>query len=539
MMKSSVGTKIGLGYALALLALMIIGVTSYQNIRQLDENTTWVTHTYIVKGKLEQLIGKLAEAESSTRGYGITGQARYLELHDIAVGENGSIMKLMDDLRSLTKDNDVQQRNLDRLAPVISRKFAEMDQTIDYRRTRGLVAVQQDLATRKSVTLIELQHIVSEMEAEEDGKLKDRLEDQARSVSTTKLTITAGIPLSVFVLGAVAIFISAHIARPLRAMAAAAHKIRTGDLNVSVPGEGRGDEVGLLGQAFNGMAENLRGLLTDISRATGQLGTAANQLATSSVELAAGASQTSSAVVETIATVSEVRQTSQLASQEAKIVAESARQASEAAQNGREAADAAGEGMHRIREQMDSIAKSMVHLAEQSQAIGNIISSVDDLTQQSNLLAVNAAIEAAKAGERGKGFAVVAQEVRTLAEQSRVATAQVRTILGDIQRATTTAVMATEQGTKTVESGVRQFGEAGAAIHTLSATFKETAQSTSQIVLSSQEQLIGMEQIAQAMDNIKDASRQNVESAHQLEQSAQALTDVGQSLQAQVARYSL
>src|SRR5438128_9984713 len=112
--------------------------------------------------------------------------------------------------------------------------------------------------------------------------------------------------------------------------------------------------------------------------------------------------------------------------------------------------------MARSREQMNSIAQIMVRLSEQNQAIGQIIASVDDLAQQSNLLAVNASIEAAKAGDQGKGFGVVANEVKSLAEQSRQATTRVRNILSDIQKATGAAVMATEQGSKSVESGLQQ-----------------------------------------------------------------------------------
>src|SRR5258706_13651649 len=123
--------------------------------------------------------------------------------------------------------------------------------------------------------------------------------------------------------------------------------------------------------------------------------------------------------------------------------------------------------MSRIRQQMEAIAASMGRLSEQSQSIGRIMASVEDLAAQSNLLAVNAAIEAAKAGEHGKGFGVVAQEVKSLAEQSRQATNQVRTILGDIQKATTAAVMATEQGGEVVEAGERQTEAAGEAIQGL------------------------------------------------------------------------
>src|SRR5205823_8146844 len=118
------------------------------------------------------------------------------------------------------------------------------------------------------------------------------------------------------------------------------------------------------------------------------------------------------------------------------LVADTAQKAAAISQTGKKATEGSAEGMNRIRQQMEAIAQSMVRLSEQTQSIGQIIATVDDLAQQSNLLAVNASIEAAKAGDQGKGFAVVAQEVKSLAEQSKQATTQVRSILSDIQKAT-------------------------------------------------------------------------------------------------------
>ncbi|MDO8706310.1 MAG: methyl-accepting chemotaxis protein, partial [Sulfuricaulis sp.] len=175
-------------------------------------------------------------------------------------------------------------------------------------------------------------------------------------------------------------------------------------------------------------------------------------------------------------------------------------------------------------------AESIVRLSEQSQAIGEIIATVNDLAEQSNLLAVNAAIEANKAGEQGKGFAVVAQEVKSLAEQSKQATAQVRTILGDIQKATSTAVLATEQGNKAVEAGVKQTTETGESIRLLADSIAEAAQAATQIAASSQQQMVGMDQVALAMENIKQASVQNVAGTKQAEAAAQNLHELGQKL---------
>ncbi|MFA6921816.1 MAG: methyl-accepting chemotaxis protein [Gallionella sp.] len=270
---------------------------------------------------------------------------------------------------------------------------------------------------------------------------------------------------------------------------------------------------------------------------TRQLRASIDQLSTSSAEIlatttqvASGAAETASAVSETTATVEEVKQTAQVSSQKARLVSESAQKASQVSRDGRKSVEEAVAGMQRIQEQMESIAESIVRLSEQSQAIGEIIATVNDLAEQSNLLAVNAAIEAAKAGEQGKGFAVVAQEVKSLAEQSRQATAQVRTILGDIQRATSMAVLSTEQGNKAVQAGMKQTTETGESIRLLSDSIAEAAQAATQIAASSQQQMVGMDQVALAMENIKQASVQNVSGTRQAEVAAQSLHELGQKL---------
>ncbi|MFZ2301675.1 MAG: methyl-accepting chemotaxis protein [Gallionella sp.] len=261
-----------------------------------------------------------------------------------------------------------------------------------------------------------------------------------------------------------------------------------------------------------------------------QLSTSSAEILATTTQVASGAAETATAVSETTATVEEVKQTAQVASQKARNVSDSAQKASQVSQSGRKSVEEATQVMQRIQEQMESVAESIVRLSEQSQAIGEIIATVNDLAEQSNLLAVNAAIEANKAGEQGKGFAVVAQEVKSLAEQSKQATAQVRTILGDIQKATGTAVLATEQGNKAVQAGVKQTAETGEAIRLLADSVAEAAQAATQIAASSQQQMVGMDQVAQAMENIKQASVQNVSGTRQAEAAAQNLHELGQKL---------
>lgn len=267
-----------------------------------------------------------------------------------------------------------------------------------------------------------------------------------------------------------------------------------------------------------------------------QLSASSAEILATTTQVASGAAETAAAVSETTATVEEVKQTAQLANQKARYVSDSAQKASDVSQSGRKSVEEAIHGMRRIQEQMESIAESIVQLSEQSHAIGEIIATVNDLAEQSNLLAVNAAIEATRAGEQGKSFGVVAQEIRSLAEQSRQATGQVRTILGDIQKATNAAVLATEQGNKAVEAGVKQSTETDEAIRMLSASINEAAQAATQIAASSQQQMVGMDQVVLAMNNIKQASEQNVAGTRQAELAAQSLYEMGGRLSALVGR---
>ena len=273
-----------------------------------------------------------------------------------------------------------------------------------------------------------------------------------------------------------------------------------------------------------------RTITRQLSESVAQLSSASAEILATTTQVASSAAETSSAVSQTTATVEEVKQTAQVASQKARYVSDSAQKATQTSQAGRKSVEDAIRGMQRIQEQMETIAESIVRLSEQGQVIGEIIASVNDLAEQSNLLAVNAAIEAAKAGEQGKGFVVVAQEIKSLAEQSKQATAQVRTILTDIQKATGAAVLATEQGSKAVEAGVRQSAEAGDSIRLLTDSVTEAAQAATQIAASSQQQMVGMDQVALAMENIKQASLQNVSGTKQAETAAQNLHELGRTL---------
>lgn len=274
----------------------------------------------------------------------------------------------------------------------------------------------------------------------------------------------------------------------------------------------------------------LSNVIMEVKETVNVLASSSAQILAATTQVATGTAETASAISETSTTVEEVQQASKQSAQKAKNVADSAQRVVQVFQNGQKAVEETINGMNKIREQMDSIAQTVVRLSEQSQSIGGIIASVTDIADQSNLLAVNAAIEAAKAGDQGKGFSVVAQEIKNLASQSKQATLQVRNILNDIQKVTGAAVMATEQGSKAVEAGLKQSTQAGEAIRILAESSNEAVQAATQIVASSQQQVAGMDQIGVAMQNINQAGTETAVSMVQAEKSAKSLNELGLKL---------
>jgi methyl-accepting chemotaxis protein len=574
------GTKLILGFGVLVVLLGMAIVTGYDAITAIRDSQRRLFEQHF--SSVVDLVELRADQNRQ--------RAQILEM--ILTTNQTELDNLARDIQSQVKeiDNELQrssERHKKDAKAVL--KIGELKQLLtEYRRTRDeqihlIFEGKADEARRMAESLqadrfnkIRAISVELENDAVRDAEADLTESNMYAERSLRVFAIVGGLALMLGV--AMTAGLNRLISRPLQDLTTVAERITLGDLNVNVSSDGRGDEVGVLartfdrmtqslrtmagaaeqiaagdlrsavgpqspddvlGNAFARMTENLREQTRQLVEGANVLGSSASEIVASTTELATTSSESATAVSETTTTMEEVRQTAQVASQKAKYVADSAQKAAQISQSGSKATDDVVAGMNRIRQQMEAIAESMVRLSEQSHAIGQIITTVEDLAAQSNLLAVNAAIEAAKAGEHGKGFGVVAQEVKSLAEQSRLATNQVRTILSDIQKATTAAVMATEQGSKAVEAGEKQTGAAGESIRTLAGSVMEAAQAATQIAASSQEQLVGMDQVAVAMENIKQASTQNVSSAKQLETAARNLDELGQRLKQLVERYKV
>jgi methyl-accepting chemotaxis protein len=273
-----------------------------------------------------------------------------------------------------------------------------------------------------------------------------------------------------------------------------------------------------------------RAVTRHLHDAVATLSAASSGILAATAQQASGAAEEETAIHQTTATTDEVRQTVALTTEKARAVAKDVRETADISREGRRAVDESVRGTREARARMEALAERILTLSDQAQAIGEILRTVNGLADQTNLLSVNAGIEAAKAGEAGRGFAVVAGEVKSLAEQSRMATAQIREILSEIQAATQLAVMAAEQGVKASEAGEAITSEAGEAIRQLGERLAQSADSAQQILASAQQQLTGVDQVAMAMQNIREASTQNMAATRQVEQAARELDGLSKRL---------
>ena len=312
------------------------------------------------------------------------------------------------------------------------------------------------------------------------------------------------------------------------------NKIGRGELNSVGKPLSEKDAVG------NALAQTvaiLGELIGQMQEATDNISKANSNICAATAEQAASVSEQAASVAETTSTVEEVRQIAQQSVERAQLVSETASNTFKLAENGLDAVKRTEDGMSGLKDQVRHIAETILGLSEQTLQIGEIIATVNDIADQSNLLALNAAMEAARAGEAGRGFAVVAGEVRNLAEQSRQATAQVSSILSEIQKAANTAVMVTEKGTKSAESGVELAQATGDSIRVIREHTQQTVAATKQIVASAGQQLAGMDQITRAMENINQGATQTQKGMQQVDQAAQNLNDLAMQLTSIVQQF--
>lgn len=535
-MKLSIGVKILLGFGLTLVILVVIGVMSYRSTAKLIDNADWVVHTHRVLESLENVIAQVTNAETGQRGYLITGREEYLEPYHLAIK---ALDNKLTDLRTMTSDNPEQVRRLDALSGLIAAKLSELQSTIDLRREKGSdAALEVVLADKGRKIMEEIRGLIVQMENEENTLLKRRSEESKGSAQATMALILYG-TLAAF--GLVAIsgwLIQRSITRPLGRFVEFVDSVGKGDLTRRAVVTG-GDEVGKLGEGINEMVVGLNAMSSQILTVTERMNAASAEILASTQQQASGTREQAATIQQITATMGEIRQSGIQIAERAKQVAAAAEASASGTVIGLGTVQEANRTMEAIRQQVEDVAENIVALSEKTQAVSEIIATVNDIAERSNLLALNAAIEAAAAGEQGNRFTVVANEIKNLADQAKESTVQVRTILGDIQKRINRSVMLTEEAVKRAETGKQQADLSEQTIRSMASTTQESVQAFQQIIGATGQQQIGFDQVTQGMQDIGQAASQTAASTVQLEKAMASLNSQSHQLREAVGRYKL
>ncbi len=331
-------------------------------------------------------------------------------------------------------------------------------------------------------------------------------------------------------------FMAGRISKPISEAAALAEAITSGDLSKRIDIKGS-DEASRLGSSLNEMAQDLTNYSRRILEGIEVLTTSVTQIAAAASELFSSASQTASAVGETTVIINEMEKTAKVVNDTSRNVEDHSRHSDEIADSGTKATGETIKKIGLIQEKMEIVRTAVVGLSDNTKFVEEIVAAVQDLADQSNLLAVNASIEAARSGQHGKGFAVVAQEIKSLADQSREATDRVNKILHEIRKSVSSVVMATEEGSKAVQSGVEQSETAGESIQKLSVSIAEFSRAAGLITSSTNKQFARVEKVATALRSVELAMNSSVEGSTQLENEARRLEELARSLKDIVQHY--
>ena len=425
------------------------------------------------------MLSLLKDAETGQRGFVITGDESFKEPYTAAIPE---IPKVLKELHDLTSDNPHQQDRLKDVASLVKTKLDELELTIRLRTTEGVEATTKVVQGKEGkIAMDKLRDLFKDMEDEEHGLLKDRAKEVEDASITARWTIVGGSALALVLVTLVGFLIVSSLTK----------------------------QIGTAVQNVQSSSSELQSVATQQVTGTREQATAMNEIAT---------------------TISELLATSRQIAESARRVAQIAAETAGSSKAGAKTMESSQDAIGSIRRQVDTIVVHMLDLGKKSQQIGGILEIINELAEQTNILAINATIEAAGAGDSGKRFAVVADEIRKLADRVGGSTKEIRTLIEQIRSAVNTTVMATETGSKSVDAGARQFAEVEQSFKQIAALVATTTEAAREIELSTKQQSSAVEQVNTAIANVAQATREAEASSNQTLQTASQLTHLSSDL---------
>ncbi len=330
-----------------------------------------------------------------------------------------------------------------------------------------------------------------------------------------------------------------YLTRSTKNLLLAMDKFAEGDLMVSVVPEKQDDDIGRLFNGFNKSIVKIKDIINKVIQVVKATASATNEISSSTEEMAAGAQEQSQQATEIASAVEQMTQTILETTRNANSAANSAKEAGSIANEGGKVVEETISGMNKIAEVVRKSAKTVKELGKGSDQIGEIVQVIDDIADQTNLLALNAAIEAARAGEQGRGFAVVADEVRKLAERTTKATKEIADMIKKIQKDTGEAVVSMNEGTEEVENGIQLADKAGQSLKDIITGSNKVVDVASQVAAASEEQSSASEQISKNIESIANVTNQSAAGIQQVARASEDLNKLTENLQKLISQFKV
>lgn len=373
------------------------------------------------------------------------------------------------------------------------------------------------------------------------GSLQELKEEEA---AIRWITFGVGILSVLVIVSVIRFLVKKNIVKPVAEIVTQSERVAGGDLRtyeskILDKTDNAHDEIGHLTHAYKAMLDSLRGLIQQVGDSANAVSSASSEISSTTEQMAAGAQQQSSQTSEVAAAVEQMTKTLMETTVNIRKVSDGANQAKQDAEQGGKVVEETIDGMRRISTVVIQSAEQVKVLGSSSDKIGEIIEVIDEIADQTNLLALNAAIEAARAGEQGRGFAVVADEVRKLAERTSKATKEISMMIHQIQSDTHHAVDSMNKGTEEVSAGIVLAERAGLMLKNIVENAQSVSDMVSQIASASEEQSNTSEQIAQNVVSISTVTQESASGTQQIAQTSEDLNRLTENLQNLMATFKL
>lgn len=514
----SVAKKLTGGFAFLVLLAVIIAVISIQTLSQYNQRS-------LIVAAASSAESSLLDARTDEKNFQLRGDAKYIEqAKALADSAAATVAPLRGVLASPANDQRV-----DKIIADADKYKALLDEL------ENNISAQPEIVNRIED---ELQSVArSSVDAARDLQevQVQRMEEQFNSAVTTLVVITV---IAVLVAIAVAWLLTRAIVRPVNESVEIANKVASGDLTVDVRSD-RGDEFGQLLAAFGTMVTSLRELIREIDTGASSIASSSEELSTVTNQTSRGVAeqqsqtdQVATAMNEMVATVNDVAKSAEAAFQ-------AANQASEKSGSGEKAVKETLQFVSELNKQSSNVMKQLNSLQAETHNIGTVLDVIKSVAEQTNLLALNAAIEAARAGEQGRGFAVVADEVRSLAQRTQSSATEIETLISNLVSSAETSVSSMETGNRLSEQTLERAELAGNTIREMAEAVEEIRQYNSQIATAAEQQSSVAEDINQNITQIRDVGDQSAASTEQVSAASEELARLAEGLSTQIARFRI